>query len=498
MSGALGTGFLASFAEIPYDWRKPGTYLEVRPNYRNTGLIGFPTKAILLGQMGSDATAAAATSYQITRADQADVLFGAGSQLAGMVQAFHRANPFSEMFAMGLPAAAGAAAATGTLTFDGAGVAGAATVAFYIGGRRVPLIVRPTDTPAQQAATLAGAISADPRLPVSATAAGAVVTLTARQAGELGNAIDLRIGLRADELRPPGFGCTIAPMSGGAGNPDLGTLLARIGGAWYTDIVTGWTDGANLATLTADLAARYTAMGKLDAHGWAGVRGTLGQLLATGDSLNSQFLTAIGAKRAPTPPWEWAASLAGVGVFHLTNDPARQLRTLALPGVLGPAEPDRATPEEQDLLLRNGISTFEVLSDGTVVLDRVVTTYQTSALGVLDAAWLDVTVPKTMTRVRYDWSSYVSLAYPRHKLADDNSVAAGTEDVIATPRRLHNAWAGRCRLYEQLGWIEGAADTSANAVFARDLSDKNRVNARQEVRIIGNLMVLAAALEFQA
>jgi hypothetical protein len=34
-------------------------------------------------------------------------------------------------------------------------------------------------------------------------------------------------------------------------------------------------------------------------------------------------------------------------------------------------------------------------------------------------------------------------------------------------------------------------------VFVRDQTDRNRLNSRQQIRIIGNLMVLAAALEFQ-
>ena len=173
------------------------------------------------------------------------------------------------------------------------------------------------------------------------------------------------------------------------------------------------------------------------------------------------------------------------------------MRGLPLPGVEGPAEINRFTDTEQDLLLKGGVSTFNVLDDGTVTLDRVVTTYKTSPLGVADRAWLDIMVPKTASRIRYDWASYVALVYPRHKLADDGSPAAAERDAVVTPGRMLGSWAARCKLYERWGWIEGASETVAQSTFERDDTDRNRLNASQQIRIIGNLMVLAAALEFQ-
>ena len=137
-------------------------------------------------------------------------------------------------------------------------------------------------------------------------------------------------------------------------------------------------------------------------------------------------------------------------------------------------------------------------SGRTVTLSRVVTSYQVSALGVPDTAWLDVMVPATMSRLRYDWRAYLALTYPRHKLADDDSPAAEYSSAVVTPRRMHGAWAARCKLYERQGWIEGAKRTAERSVFVRDGGDRNRLNAAQYVRVIGNLMVFAASLEFEA
>ena len=106
--------------------------------------------------------------------------------------------------------------------------------------------------------------------------------------------------------------------------------------------------------------------------------------------------------------------------------------------------------------------------------------------------------PQVMSRIRYDWRNYLSLTYPSNKLADDGSVAAEYDDTVVTPARMRGSWAARCKLYERQGWIENSATTVAASVFVRDATDRNRMNARQQIRIIGNLMVLAGALEFQA
>lgn len=495
MSGSIQT---ISFDEISYDIRRPQTILEVRPTYTNIGLVGFPAKNLDIGQMTTGGTASPGVLYQIFRPDQGPALFGPASQLAQMIAATLAANPTTPLFAMGALPAAGATAAVGTVTVTGAAVLAAATVPFYVAGRYVPVIVRPGDSVATQAANLAAAVNADTRQPVSATSAAGVVTLTAKAAGELGNAYTVRIGQRGDEQTPPGFACTITAFAGGAGNPDITPLLSRIATEWYTDIAVAWTDANTLSLLATELDRRYSATGRLDTHCYVGLSLALGAALTAGPGSNSRFLTRVPAYRAVSLPWEVAASVMGRASFNLNNDPARQLRGIDLPGIIGPAPADRFLDSDREQLLRVGMSTFNVLSEGTVVLERVVTSYQQSSLGIADTAWLDVMTPKTMTRIRYDWASYVGLLYPRHKLADDDTPAAAFSDVVATPRRLHNSWAARCALYERLGWIEGADATSALAAFPRDPSDRNRVNARQQVRVIGNLMVLAGRLEFAA
>jgi Mu-like prophage tail sheath protein gpL len=485
-----------SFSEVPYDWRKPGNYMEVRPNYQNMGLVDFPAKAVLFVQMLATGTAEPKKLYQITRKEEGSVLFGAGSVGADMVSTFKGINRTNAVYAIALPDVENAEAASGSFEFTGEG--GSGNICLYIDDTRVRIPVSGSMSVADIAVAAAAAINKLADLPVTATAEAAKVTLTAKHKGGVGNGIMLSLNRRQDEVTPKGIIIAVTPMSGGNANPELKELLDVIANEWFTDIAIAWNDAANLEALAADLKERYTAMGRKDGHGYCGSHGTFGEMVTKGNVTNAPQLSIIGGKNAPSASWKWAAALCAIATFQLTNDPARQLRSLAVAGLMAPATEDRFTEEEQDLLLRAGISTFNVLDDGTVTLDRIITTYKKSNLGVTDTAWLDIMVPKTMTRLRYDWAAYVSLTYPRHKLADDDSVAAEHSDAVVTPKRMHGSWGARCQIYERKGWIERSKETVADSAFWRSTDSRDRMEARQRVIVIGNMMVFVGALEFDA
>ena len=51
---------------------------------------------------------------------------------------------------------------------------------------------------------------------------------------------------------------------------------------------------------------------------------------------------------SPTPPYEWAAAVAGIVSYHGNIDPARPFQTLALKGVLPAKQEDRLTLRENN------------------------------------------------------------------------------------------------------------------------------------------------------
>ena len=495
------------FDEIPYNWRQPGTYLEVKPNYQNAGIFDWPERALLIGQKLASGTLAVGTVVEVTRPEDGIALFGRGSVGAKVVEAYRKANKTTPLYVMALADAAGALAAVGTLTFTGT-VTAATVLRFKVGGRQVRITALTTDTLTSLAAKLVTAINSDLDMEVTAASAAGVVTCTARHGGEVGNEIDLRVDVEAQPL-PPGLNCAIAAMAGGSGNPLVQAALDILTSTWVTTVGIPWADSTNVTALANWAKSRYTATAKMDVQCFAFKRGTYGQMGTFGDLTNCAFLTCAGMEGMPETAYWFMASTMGVFSYYRTADPARQLRSLVVPNVTAPAAADQFLEEEKNLLLYHGISSFDFLADGTVTIARLITTYKKSSLNVDDKAWLDIMTPATLSRIRYDWSNYVSLIYPRAKLVDDETMAAfvttataGDDDAsvtssVVSPGRMHATWAARCQVYGKKVWIMDVAKKVKESVFAISSDDKDRLESRQQVNVAGNMMVLAGSLEFQ-
>ena len=116
---------------------------------------------------------------------------------------------------MGVPEPGAAAAASGVVTITASPTA-AGTIDLYIAGEHVPVNVAASDTVANIAAAIASEINLTPDLPVTATSAAGVVTLTCRWKSVTGN--DIRIDLNyygsiGGEMTPPGLGITLPPAA---------------------------------------------------------------------------------------------------------------------------------------------------------------------------------------------------------------------------------------------------------------------------------------------
>jgi phage tail sheath gpL-like len=507
MSDSLSGSFVPTidFTQIPPagSLLVPGVYIEIGVNYSNIGILPFPARALAIGVMLTSGGATPGTIYSITQKTQAVQLFGAGSPLSEQIAYFLAGNPGIPIDAVGLEATGTAAAGSvtfgGTVNFNG-------TQAFGLAGFRIPVVLTTGMTAAQMATAFVAAAASiynAQNLPVSlaTNATAGQVAITALFPGVAGNELDLRINPAQGDQSVPGVTMAIVPIGTGtvgAGVASIAAVLTAIATTWYTDILIGLNDSVSLAALQTALTSRYTAMQNVDSHAYVAWKGTQGQLDADIAGLDCPFISVMGVTNPQDPTWRWSAALAGVAAAALMADPARQLRGLALPNIIAPAPADRMFEPEQNALLEVGIATWLVAPDGTVIIQRLVTSYTTSPLGVPDGAWRDIMTPKVMTRIRYDWKNYLLLNWPQAKLAPDGSLAAEYDSSVATPKRIQASWAARCTLYARAGWIENEAATIAASVFSIDPNDKNRLNSQRQVQVIGNLMIDAEQLLFAA
>ena len=371
-----------TFAQIPLNTRVPGSYAEISNEKAVSGVIGFPTKILVLGQKTVSGTVSALDKKLITRVEDAKAFFGRGSMLSIMCESVLKNQSSLEVHAIPLDDNGAGVAATGTITFGGV-ISESAALNLYIAGRRIRVAVLTTDTGATIATKVAAAINDNLDLPVTAVVNGVTdeqVDVTAKNKGICGNDIDIRINYYNDERTPTGLTVAIVAMAAGSGNPDITALLALIADEWYTDIAMPYTDSANLIALEAELGERYGAMGGKDAHAYTSYIETHANIITFGSGRNSPHISTIGLPKenTPNPSFEISAALCAKGAFESNQDPALPFRTVALEGILPPVS--GFTSLENELLLNYGISTFEISPSSQLMIGRLITNYQENAL----------------------------------------------------------------------------------------------------------------------
>ena len=481
-----------SFNAIPLTLRTPGQYLEFDNSQAMRGLPAINHKVLIIGLRLATGAVLANVPTRILSAAQAEQAFGRGSQLASMLAAFKAANRTVDVTALALDEAGAGTAATGTITVTGSPTA-AGTLALYIAGTRIQVGVAAAATATVVAAAIAAAINADTQLPVTATSALGVVTLTARHKGLDGNSIDVRHSYYLGEALPAGVALAIVALSGGAGNPDIVTAIAAMADTQYHTIAMSFSDAANLAKLEAELADRWGPLVQLEGHAFIGASGSHANLITLGDSRNSPHLTILGAGKSPTAPWIWASVTAAIDAAE--PDPARPRQTLVLPGLLPPADADRFTREERNLLLYDGVSTYVVDSGDVVHIERLVTTYQEDGTGNPDESYLDLETVRTLAYIRSAIRIRIAQRFPRHKLADDGT-NFGAGQAVATPSVIRMELLHLFRELEDAGLVENFDQFKEDLIVERNASDRNRVDALIPPDLINQLRVFAGLVQF--
>lgn len=484
-----------SFNEVPSTLRVPWFYAEFDSSRAVSGPQAQAYRVMIVGQMLGAGIATPETPYRVTSKDRADELFGVGSQLASMCDAYFRANNITETWAVALEddavsgvKASGKFAITGAATESG-------VVNLYIGDRRVRVAVAVDDTAATVATALRAAIDADTSLLVDDSGSDGDVVVTAKNAGAEGLGLDLRHSYNWGEKIPAGLGCTVTPMASGAGNPDIQDALdVMVDEQWHV-IIHPYTDASNLGAVDVDLERRWGPMAQNDGHAFSAANLAYADLAALGSALNSKHLTVIGASSFPTPPWEIAASVGGVVAKHGSIDPARPFQTLTLPGVLPPLREERLMFTERNLLLYDGISTLNVDSGGVVHVERLISTYQTNAGGADDTAFLDVTTKLTLSYLRWDFRNHFLRKYPRHKLASDGT-RYGPGQAIITPKIAKAEAINKFREWEYIGLVEDADQFKADLIVERNISDPNRLDFLLPTNLVNGFIVGAAQIQF--
>ena len=515
-----------SFGEIPADNLVPMFMTEFANSNAAKG-GAMPWKNLLIGQAvqaydpetrtesfrpKSDNTG---TLKLITSDEQADALYGAGSQIARMIRAFRKNSRNSELWALAV--ADGSTAAEGEIAVS---FADSATVApksgairLMIGGQSVAADVVAGKTAAEVATAIAAAINENQQLPVVAEASSATVTLTAKNGGTCGQGIDIRYNHYQGQELPQGVQLAITAMTGGGSDTSYVTANVAniIRGTWFNAIVAGSDDATNVAEIKRILDDRWTATvqqtgvlffslngcsvtsgGDTTDYGTA----SLDALMERGGDLNSQVICLPSLPETPTPGFEVAAAVLGCVAPKTLNDPAQPLSNWAVAGIVAPRETDREDLEGNNLLLKAGCALLTCGNDGTVYLKRMVTTYKTNPAGAKDTSYQPLEKVFTLSFLRWDWNNYLAGRYPHAKLADDGT-DFGPGQVIMTPKLGEAELLGRYEYWISKGLVQDYATFKANLVVARDPGDDTALQFLIPADLIDQFFIGKSKIQFK-
>ena len=485
-----------NFTYYPDSNRVPGVYVEMDPSQANSATQLQNT--LLIGQIAITGTAAANQPVLVESQAQLVTLCGAGSMLANMGIRYLARDPFGPLYLLPIEDDSASQEATGTITVAGPATA-SGTLIVYVGGLLVQCGVSSADSAAVIGTNLAAAINATQNVEVTAAAAIGVVTLTSVGKGDVFNDIDIRtnyLGAAGGQYDVPGVTLTIDPMTGGTGTAGIDAALANLSDQSFDFIISPYTDTGSLDSLKAFLAddvGRWSWEQMIYGGAFAAFRGTLGECTTFGMSRNDQHISITAFNDSPDPPWIWATEMGAASASSLRADPGMPLQyintTLKAPPIAS-----RWTLGERNTLLYDGMSTTRVGDDGTVIMERMCTTYQKNAAGATDNSYLDVETMYGLMFVSRDLSNYLLTRYARKKLVSDTTqILAGSNCVNAPMIK-----ASVCSEYRAL---EAAGYVQNSSIFAQSIIVENAGNGLVKilapVDLVNQLRQIAILLQFR-
>lgn len=487
-----------NFTYYPESNRVPGVFVEMDPSQANTATV--LQRSLLLGQILSTGTAEPDEPILVQSLAQVQQLCGRGSMLAAMAQRYLQRDVFGALYLLPLEDNDAGVAATSEIKVVGVATANG-TLNLYIGGQRVQQRVNVGDTALVVTTALVATINGNPDLPVKLVQDEGLATgtLTAKNAGQSGNDIVLQqdyLGPAGGEYPVPGITLTLPPFTGGTANPDIVDALGNLASEPFDFIALPYTDTTSLNAMKdflADDVGRWSWEQMVYGGAFSAYRGTLGQCTAFGQTRNDQHMSIMSYQDSPDPPWIWTVETMAEAANSLRVDPGLPLQYIGTT-LKAPPIASRWTVGERNTLLYDGMSTFRVGDDGTVIIERMCTTYQKNLAGAVDDSYLDVETMYGLMFVARDLANYLLTRYARKKLVSDTTqILAGSNCVNSL--MIKASTISEYRALESGGYVQNSAIFAKNVIVEN--AGRGLVKILAPVDLVNQLRQIAILLQFR-
>lgn len=485
------------FDQIPGNLVAPIVTFEVSSG----GAFENDSRLLLIGFKNTGADLADNTPTPCPTTSEARRLAGAGSMLDDMVRLARRNAPAQEIWIVS-PAPVGTANVRTITVAAPPAAGGVGTLA--IAGEPVQVTIAAGASAATVASALADAINAyynplnEASLPLTAAVADDVVTVTARHAGAHGAGVDLDIPSNGGANAFTGI-LTVATTTAGAGAPDLAGALAALGDEPFDWIVSAFDDDTNLTrlkTLLEDTDGRWAWSRQIYGHAFTARADSVANLTTHGlaqDNRHVTVLPLIANGGHAQPIWQWAAGFAARAAVWLsdgaTGNVSRNQTGLVVSGLVAPRDRTRWLDyATRDAFLRSGLSTWAVKTDGSVAIDKLITTHRTTN-GVTDTTFRDLQKIGQLMYALRKFRARLLYEHGQKAIADDNpSNSPAISTVLDIKATFLHAYAEMVAT----GVLENEVAAADRIVVQRNADNANRVDILAPLDMVNPLDIIAA------
>ncbi|MDR0585352.1 MAG: phage tail sheath protein [Treponema sp.] len=483
------------FTQIPDALLVPGQYQEVDNSL--AGSVSEIKKTLIVAYKSAAGTAPAGTPARALSDLKAAALFGPGSPAAILAKIFLALNKVEECWV--LPVDAPGAATPWQKTFTVA-VASAqqGAAAITVNGEKIDSAAIATGANAAAvAAAIVARINSEMWLPVEAeTGEGGAFVIKSVVAGAGGNANTVTVVSEA-----AGVTITEGAVTAGAQTANIKPLFANLGNVRYHYFVYDFSDAANIAALGEELVSRFGAMRQIGGRAFVALSGALGSvsepgtILAQAAAVNNPHIVLVPRMENPRLPGEWAARWCAIACRILADDPAANTYDLTVSGLASDKEIDADT---RQIMLMAGIATYRLDATGTVLIERLVTSYTENTDGGRDTSYLDIQVPETVDAVRTYINAEAKKRYKTWKLA-------GTEENFGSGAKVMTAGIFRsflCELYQAIfikekRWCQDFDGYKNSLIVEIKSGSKTWLEYSHQPNLIGQFYIGAGLLQFK-
>jgi phage tail sheath gpL-like len=527
-----------SFKQIPASIAVPGTYAEFDSTRARTTSGSKRYVNLVFGQMSSEfahstvnsnvnqpltsalrvATARPNIAYQVTNAAQAGTLFGQGSPIHHQAITHFKTNARVEAYFCGQLLETGGTKRVIVADYNisypvAANKAGVERV--YINEAEYRLTVSLGNDALFIAIYLKDLINADKNRLFDATQSNGILTLTARETGELYNDIQVSAQYYTNDVTASPMGLFTGFISTPAvGNPSLATAISNLQNMYFTHVVCPYNDDLNAGLILAEAQSRWSPLpnetslgnGQEDYVVFGAFRGDEAQLNNFMQNRNSEYRTILAVEPNKTIdniyyPGLMSASFQAATAYAATssnlvdvvaNKPHQNIVMSALKSA---AMPVRFSWNERNRMILNyGLATYNYNQDSQVMLQAAITERTLTDSGAVSDGERRVETQFTKSFFRWSLRNMLELQFPSNRLADDGTV--GLPSDVATPSILKGAIISLGRDWVSLGLVEDFDQFVKDLIVERSTTDCDTINIYMLPNLVNILSVKAVGIGY--